>query len=284
MFYEIIAIAFAFEIFFSIYKIYISKKQNNSIDAPDENKPYDLFISYSKSMVENVEQLNEFLLEKKFKTWFHKKDSVPSNRDVDERQDAIMKSKIFVCCIFKEFAKATINKDEVHWAYDNKKRIVALLFDDVSIKDLEDVGFIIAPLVKVELFHKKNNIVKKLSQSQIHKKVEHALRRVLNKIGPEENQVPLEKEKLKTVKIESLKKLNLGNPNISIKHMLYISDDYFITNQSDNNLRIYDLNGNRKKTLNFKASLVFYLKNEKILIASSPNNNIMAIWKLAIEN
>lgn len=71
---------------------------------------------------------------------------------------AIKNSKAVICCITRAYDKSENCIQEINWAKLNKKPLIVLMFEDVDVTELESVGFIIAPLLRINLFEDKQVI------------------------------------------------------------------------------------------------------------------------------
>ncbi|CAF1106367.1 unnamed protein product [Brachionus calyciflorus] len=113
---------------------------------------YDIFISYNWDIKERVNRLYCELTQKyNLKVWMDQYE-IGSNRLVDELSNAILSSKIFLCCITKKYTESENCKDEIDYAKNLKKNMIVLMFERLTISDLGGVGFIIGPKVRFNCY------------------------------------------------------------------------------------------------------------------------------------
>ena len=118
----------------------------------NENDEIQIFISYQWGIQNEVKELNRFLNEKRFSTWMdiHK---LNAGEDLmKELPNAIYKSKAFVCCVTKKYSLSPNCNKEISYANMLRLPIIALMYEDVPMHELESVGFIINPLLRINLF------------------------------------------------------------------------------------------------------------------------------------
>jgi hypothetical protein len=116
----------------------------------------DLFISYQWGSQESVKNLYEFLKSKKYKTWMDINRLDAGGLGLNNQlSQAIKSSRVVICCITKAYDKSENCKLEINWAKQNKKPLIILMFEDVPVEQLDNVGFIITPLLRINLFEDK---------------------------------------------------------------------------------------------------------------------------------
>lgn len=127
---------------------------------------YDIFISYPTGFRTHARKLYDKLtLDHGYKCWLddieaNPAQSVDDYSELKERPllnisvlaEAINNSKVFLCCVTKEYCMAKLNIDEINHARNIAKPMVILSIERLTIVELGGVGFIIGPLIRVNAY------------------------------------------------------------------------------------------------------------------------------------
>ena len=65
---------------------------------------------------------------------------------------AILKSKVFICCITKKYTESTNCKNELDFAGNGSKKIIVLMFERLDMSAIGGVGFTIGPMVRFNCY------------------------------------------------------------------------------------------------------------------------------------
>lgn len=96
-----------------------------------------------------------------------------------ELAKGVLKSKEIVCCITRDYAKSPNCEREIIFAVNEKKPIIALMFEDVPMGELSSVGFIITPLLRIYL---KSPLVEQWSVENMNE-FKNALTQRMGQVG-----------------------------------------------------------------------------------------------------
>ena len=119
--------------------------------------PNDLFISYQWDNQQDVIKLKEFLKRNNFQVWMDIAGLSAGDTLTEKLSQAILNSKIIICCITKKYAESTMCRKEIHFAINEKKPIIPLMFEYVKMSELDGgVGFLISDILRINLFKDKN--------------------------------------------------------------------------------------------------------------------------------
>lgn len=118
----------------------------------DLSSDYDVFISYQWDIKEHVRELYKVLTTRyNIKVWMDEYE-MGSSRLASELASAISKSKVFLCCITQRYSESRNCIHEINWAYNRHKKFVVLMFERLMMDDIPDVGFLIDPLVRYNVY------------------------------------------------------------------------------------------------------------------------------------
>ena len=135
--------------------------------SQEQTCDYDIFLSYSTSFRAHVRKLYEKLtFDHNYKCWLDdiEANTIESVDDYEVKPDrpklsittlaeAINNSKVFLCCITKEYCTTQLNIDEINHARNVGKPLVILMMERLKIKELGGVGFIIGPLIRINAYN-----------------------------------------------------------------------------------------------------------------------------------
>ena len=72
-----------------------------------------------------------------------------------ELSESIRNSKIFLCCITKKYSESKNCIKEINYAATLDKKFIVLMWERLQMDDLNEVGFIINPLVRYNCYQHK---------------------------------------------------------------------------------------------------------------------------------
>ncbi len=126
---------------------------------------HDIFISYQWASKPLVEKIHEKLVETEYVVW--RDDEQLTGSDLNEQLiNGIQNSACIVCFITKKYSESENCKREISYASSLKKPLLIVMLENVSIKDLGSIGFIINPLTRFN-FYKED--LKNLFKSECFK-------------------------------------------------------------------------------------------------------------------
>lgn len=141
---------------------------------------FDFFISYNWGIQSKVKVLYNFIANVKgYSSWRDENQMKPSDWLYDEIARGITNSKVIITCITKAYSLSDNCKREISFAVDQKKPIIALMFENVTLAELGGVGVIIAPLLRIYLFENKNSIIREFTEIEINNAVFPALQSLM---------------------------------------------------------------------------------------------------------
>lgn len=113
---------------------------------------YDVFISYQWDIKEYVVQLYKTLtMDYNLKVWMDEFE-LGSSRLTSELARAISNSRVFLCCVTQKYSESRNCIHEINWAYNRRKKFIVLMFERLMMEDIPDVGFLIDPLVRHNIY------------------------------------------------------------------------------------------------------------------------------------
>lgn len=115
---------------------------------------FDIFLSYQWDIQERVKELQNQLVQLGFSVWMDIFQMAGGNLHT-EIVNGINNSKIFVCCITKKYSESKNCENELCFAYDSNKKIIAIMFEKVTLGELMGVGLILARLLRINAFEEK---------------------------------------------------------------------------------------------------------------------------------
>ena len=109
---------------------------------------YDIFISYQWDIKPQVLALyRELTRTHNLSVWMDEFEMGP-NSLYKELSTAIKNSKIFMCCVTRKYCMSNNCLKEINFASYLKKEFVVLMWEELKIQDIDEVGFIISPYVR----------------------------------------------------------------------------------------------------------------------------------------
>ena len=118
---------------------------------------YDVFLSYKHELNNDnvISNLYEQLTADKLNVWWDKK--VLNNQNLyDQLTAGIDNSSTFVCCLTINYIASSNCIGELNYAFTLKKRILIVMFENIDIKDMKGVGFIINLYTRFNAYNEKN--------------------------------------------------------------------------------------------------------------------------------
>ena len=106
-----------------------------------ENKPdNDVFVSYNWKLKSKVRVLQQKLDSAMITTYLDEKNSNNNQKSLTTQSISVIKnSKIFLCCITHDYCESNNCNLEIEFAKALEKPIIALMFDDLNIKDINQI-------------------------------------------------------------------------------------------------------------------------------------------------
>lgn len=111
----------------------------------------DVFISYPWAIKHYVDNLFAFLISNKFNVWMDRTKLNAGNALCKEIHKAIKAAKVFICCISREYLNSDMCNKEIQHAFDLKKTIIPIMFEDLRIEQ-HHVGLIIGGLLQIRVY------------------------------------------------------------------------------------------------------------------------------------
>lgn len=143
-----------------------------------DNKLNDIFLSYQWDSQQEVLKLKEFLIKNGYQVWMDLTGLSGGDTLTEKLAEAISNSKIVICCITRKYAKSTMCRKEIHFAINEGKPLIPLMFEDVKISELVGgVGFLISDILRINLH--KDDAVKQTWLGPLSQEVLNAIRDVL---------------------------------------------------------------------------------------------------------
>jgi hypothetical protein len=140
---------------------------------------HDLFISYQWDVQKQVRKLNDFLTSKNYNVWMDVHQlSAGSSCLHSQLASSIKCSKAVICCITSKYVKSNNCYLELNWTNECGKKLIVLMFEDLKVSELDRVGFIISPQLRINLFEDKQVI-----ETWQGPKFDELLRAIDNSIG-----------------------------------------------------------------------------------------------------
>lgn len=116
---------------------------------------FDVFISYKWNIKKQVVALhNHISKDNGYSTWRDDDQIIPAHILFQEIAKGITNSKVMIACITKDYSQSINCIREICFAAYQRKTIIPLIFEDVTMADLGAVGFLITPLLYINLFEK----------------------------------------------------------------------------------------------------------------------------------
>jgi hypothetical protein len=113
---------------------------------------FDVFISYNWDHKVQVRKLYNMLTQTYgLKCWLDDVELKP-NSLMDELAKGITNSKVFLCCITKQYCKSSNCIGEINHARNLDKPMVILMIERLGISALGGVGFIIGQLIRTNAY------------------------------------------------------------------------------------------------------------------------------------
>jgi hypothetical protein len=117
-------------------------------------KELDVFISYQHGSQDVMKGLYEKLTQAGYKVWMDIY-SMNAGHLYQKIAEGLKNSKIVICAITKSYAQSANCENEIAYAFEQKKKIIALMLERENIGELGGVGFKIANLLRINLYKDK---------------------------------------------------------------------------------------------------------------------------------
>jgi hypothetical protein len=112
-------------------KILVEKKNKNKMD---------IFLSYNWNIKEQVKLFHEELEKENFKVWRDDKQLHAGNNALTaELAKGIKESKVFICCITKDYCKSNNCNLEIEFASSCKKQMIVLMIDKIEPTEIDEI-------------------------------------------------------------------------------------------------------------------------------------------------
>ena len=114
---------------------------------------FELFISYQWDIQEKIKILERSLIKQLgIKVWRDEEQLVSGTWLYDEITKGIKNCSVFICCITNKYSLSENCKREIMYAIDQRKKVIALMFENLKISELEGIGFAINPLLRINCY------------------------------------------------------------------------------------------------------------------------------------
>jgi hypothetical protein len=113
---------------------------------------FDVFLSYHQQSSKDVMRgLYEKLTQTGYKVWM---DIYTMNAGhlYKKIAEGINNSNVFICCVNKSYSESKNCENELSYAFEQNKNIIALMTEKLPLSELGGVGFKIANLLRVNLY------------------------------------------------------------------------------------------------------------------------------------
>ena len=112
---------------------------------------FDIFLSYQLDNKDNVILLFNRLKTYNYKVWIDIEEL--KARDLREQvEHGIVNSNLFICCITRKYCESKICWFELNTAINNNKETIALMFEDINITELGEIGQLINSTIRYNTF------------------------------------------------------------------------------------------------------------------------------------
>ena len=100
----------------------------------------DVFISYNWGIKTQVRQLYEVLRSLNYKVWLDERElNAGSCPLTSELALAIKNSKVFLCCITRDYCQSYNCNLEIEYASAKKKQIIALMIENIDLTKIDEI-------------------------------------------------------------------------------------------------------------------------------------------------
>jgi hypothetical protein len=100
----------------------------------------DIFLSYNWNIKEQVKLFHEELEKENFKVWRDDKQLHAGNNALTaELAKGIKESKVFICCITKDYCKSNNCNLEIEFASSCKKQMIVLMIDKIEPTEIHEI-------------------------------------------------------------------------------------------------------------------------------------------------
>ncbi|CAF1107229.1 unnamed protein product [Brachionus calyciflorus] len=149
----------------------------------------DIFISYNWDIKPDVKNLYSILNGNGYRVWMDEKSMVTGHNLTNEIAEAIIESRMIICCLTIKYSKSEMCQREINFANDCKRKqpdkiILPILFEKVQLNDLGGVGFLVSNLLYIK--YEKN-------ADWEHRIIDHITQLIKTKKQPKENSRKIEK-------------------------------------------------------------------------------------------
>ena len=118
-----------------------------------QNDSFDVFISYSWGIKEDVEKFHEKLEANNFRVWRDKFLKQGHESLFGQLGKKIKESTVFLCFLTKDYVKSDNCRKELNYAVKLKKTIIYLMIEKMSSDDIgEEIGFIMGNSIYTQCY------------------------------------------------------------------------------------------------------------------------------------
>ena len=118
---------------------------------------FDIFISYSWNIKDQVEKLDNKLNSAGFSTWRDDTKMCFNESLHTQLAEGILNSKLVLVCLTKEYIKSENCKKEINYASNLKKPMSILMIDHMTPQDMGGIGLLISMLLRVNCYKNPND-------------------------------------------------------------------------------------------------------------------------------
>ena len=118
---------------------------------------FDIFLSYNWDCKDLVKTLYEKLTtELNYKVWLDDQQLDSSHMLFEQLCEGIKNSKCILCCVTKKYTESDNCIREINFASVSRKPLIVLMLERLDISEIGSVGFIIAPLTRLNFYKEQN--------------------------------------------------------------------------------------------------------------------------------
>jgi hypothetical protein len=140
---------------------------------------FDVFLSYHQQTSQNLMRgLYEKLTQAGYKVWMDIY-SMNAGHLYKKIAEGINNSSVFICCINKSYSESKNCENELSYAFEQNKNIIALMAERLPLSELGGVGFKIANLLRVNLY-KDQEFLNNGWNSEVFKKIDAQIKEYIS--------------------------------------------------------------------------------------------------------
>ena len=151
-----------------------------------KEKEFDIFLSYNRGIIEQIEILYQKLTDLNYKVWMDDHETHARGNLMDQLTIGLNNSKCAICFITKRYSESKNCVLELTYMHENDIPFIIVMVEDIKPKDLGAVGLLITPKTRLN-FYKQDHDFGNIWSNERFSRLTETIQYFIDKYEQEKN-------------------------------------------------------------------------------------------------